>query len=451
MAEKEALDQMVKTINEDASYKVLTKDEYEALLALSSQRGDKSDLVTSTPKSPGERDGTRPKTKPDYQDPTVPKVTFAVPNQSPIARLNLFTHSVKQQNTSTFAPNQTRLNFSNQSLQQNTSAYTPNPYIPKLPIFSGNEEVQKGETSFEVWNYEVKCLQNSGYLPDHLLLQAIRNSLRGTARSMLIPLGESATVQDILLKLDGFYGNVATSETLIQSFYSDFQKDNESIVSFGSRLEQTLSRAIRYGHIDLVAKDAMLRSKFWTGLKSQVLKNSTRHLYDSIKDFQTLLREIRKVDMEETNLKASKKQAAQQLSGQVSTEDTNTQLLKQMSELMGRMKKMEDKLEQQNKAIPEAKKDSSNQDSYTYQYRPRGRGQGYGRGSWRGGYGRGYQSGNPQDTSEYTNSQRGEYTNSQRGYRGGRFRGSYQGGANGRGAHRGNNSGVDSGTAPLNR
>ena len=32
------------------------------------------------------------------------------------------------------------------------------PYFPKLPIFSGSEEPQKGETSYEVWNFEVKCL-----------------------------------------------------------------------------------------------------------------------------------------------------------------------------------------------------------------------------------------------------------------------------------------------------
>ena len=65
-----------------------------------------------------------------------------------------------------------------------------------------------------------------------------------------------------------FYGDVCSSETLIQIFYSDFQKDTESIVAFGSKIEQTMSRAVRYGHIDLVAKDTMLRSKFWTGLKS---------------------------------------------------------------------------------------------------------------------------------------------------------------------------------------
>ena len=75
---------------------------------------------------------------------------------------------------------------------------------------------------------------------------------------MLVPLGENAKVDDILNKLDGFYGNVSSTETLIQSFYSDYQKPNESIVEYGSRLEQTISCAIRYGHIELVAKDGML-------------------------------------------------------------------------------------------------------------------------------------------------------------------------------------------------
>ena len=74
---------------------------------------------------------------------------------------------------------------------------------------------------------------------------------------MLVSLGEKATVADILGKLDGFYGNVSSSETLIQSFYSDFQNENESVVLFGSRMEHTLSRTLASGHIDLVAKDAM--------------------------------------------------------------------------------------------------------------------------------------------------------------------------------------------------
>ena len=202
-------------------------------------------------------------------------------------------------------------------------------------------------------------------------------------------------------------------------------------------IERTLSRAVTLGHPDSIAKDAMLRSKFWTGLKSQTLKNSTRHLYDNIKDFKSLLREIRKVDMEESSINPPKKQSAQQLSGHVSTDDTNAKLLKQMEELMGRMKHMEDRLEQQSKAISDSKKVSSNQESFTYNnsYNNRGRGREYGKGYYKGSYNRGYQSGNPQDSfSNY---------NSQRGNRGGSSYGCNRGGTNGRGAHRGNGSSGD--------
>ena len=88
----------------------------------------------------------------------------------------------------------------------------------------------------------------------------------------------------------------------MQQFYTEFQKENESIVSYGSRLEQILTKAIKFGQIDAAAKDSMLRSKFWLGLNSQQLRNATRHKYDSVKDFQLLLREIRQVEQEELNL-----------------------------------------------------------------------------------------------------------------------------------------------------
>lgn len=93
------------------------------------------------------------------------------------------------------------------------------------------------------------CLQNYEYLPEHVLSYSIRSSLRGAARDLLIPLGDNVSVEEILNKLDGFYGNVSSTETIIQSFYNNFQKENASIPAFGSRLEQTLFRAIRYGQI----------------------------------------------------------------------------------------------------------------------------------------------------------------------------------------------------------
>ena len=51
---------------------------------------------------------------------------------------------------------------------------------------------------------------------------------------MLVPLGENAKLDDILNKLDGFYSNVSSTETLIQPVYSDNQKPNESIVEYSS-------------------------------------------------------------------------------------------------------------------------------------------------------------------------------------------------------------------------
>ena len=134
-------------------------------------------------------------------------------------------------------------------------------------------------------------------------LQPFRSSLKGTAREILIPLGENASVDNIIAKLEDFYGNVCTLENIMQNFYFDHQQEGESIVTYGSRLEQCISKAVRLGHIDANAKDAMLRSKFWSGLKSSQLRNATRHKYESVKEFHSLLREVRQIEQEENNLK----------------------------------------------------------------------------------------------------------------------------------------------------
>ena len=409
---QKSLTEMVEQINANPDYKVLTKAEYESLLALASHKpkasGDKEVPVTSTPQANQTVDlGTKP------------KFTFPNPGVSPVPRLQQILNASRPFNTT----------YAAQSYQ-----------VPKLPFFSGSEEPQKGETTYEVWNFEVKCLQNAHIHDEHIILQSMRNSLKGSARAMLVPLGENAKIEDILTKLDGFYGNVATGETLIQSFYGDFQKDTESIVAYGSRLEQTLSRAIRYGHIDLVAKDAMLRSKFWTGLKSQELKNSTRHLYDSVKDFQLLLRDIRKVEQE---IESSKRpvqnpKVAQQQSGQAQT-DNSDMLSKQMSELMSKMKALEQKLESQQESLQKQNLSATGQ-TYSPVDRSQfqtGRGAGYRRGQWRGNsYGRGY---NNKGNYQY---------NSRPGYKGGGSRGGFRGGSNGRGANQGDNS--SGANQPLN-
>lgn len=129
-------------------------------------------------------------------------------------------------------------------------------------------------------------------------MQAIRKSLRGTARQMLIPLVERATSQAILYKLDIWFGNVSTNEHIMEKFYTAYQQEGESVTAFASKLEMLLQIAINNGHVTPLARNDMLRSKVWTSLSNESLKSQTRHKYDSIKDFHLLMREIRMVDLE---------------------------------------------------------------------------------------------------------------------------------------------------------
>ena len=135
MATGSNIEDMVKAIEKDERYKVLSKHEYEALLALASNKevakSDSTELDAKHTGNTPERVNPNPKPNPDT---TKPKFTFSSLGMSPIHRLNF---------------NQTQLH---------NTTFSSGPYVPKLPFLSGSEEPQKGETSYEVWNFEVKCL-----------------------------------------------------------------------------------------------------------------------------------------------------------------------------------------------------------------------------------------------------------------------------------------------------
>ena len=249
----------------------------------------------------------------------------------------------------------------------------------KIPTFSGND--LKGDVSFDVWAYEVRCLKNQ--LTENDLLQLVRSSLKGQAREMLIPLGEGATIDTILSKLEDFFGNVSTPENIMQNFYSDHQKEGESIVSYGSRLEQCITKAVRLGHIDASAKDAMLRSKFWSGLASAQLRNASRLKYETVKDFQSLLREVRQIEQEENSLKSvtsvPKSQASVASIDSLTIQNSEIRTMqKQLSELISHMKKLDSRIDkmEQNQAFGSNNSDSfqansSNSGNYRGNFRGR--------------------------------------------------------------------------------
>ena len=98
-----------------------------------------------------------------------------------------------------------------------------NALYPKFSVFSGEEPKPKSEASYEEWKYEVHCVRNDRIHSEHIIAQAIRKSLRGQAKRVLLPLGPTANIEEILNHLEGVFGNVATGESVLQEFYASSQ------------------------------------------------------------------------------------------------------------------------------------------------------------------------------------------------------------------------------------
>lgn len=170
---------------------------------------------------------------------------------------------------------------------------------PYVNPFSGTEPTPKNENTFEDWKVEIESLIKSQvYQEDYIVTQIIRNSLKGQARKVLITLGAKASSNDIIKKLENVYGNVASGESVLQEFYTASQKADESITTWGLRIEEILQRAIDKGHVTIEQKNEMLRTKFWRSLRSTELKNATRVYFEQIKEFELLRRKVRAEEYE---------------------------------------------------------------------------------------------------------------------------------------------------------
>ena len=172
---------------------------------------------------------------------------------------------------------------------------TPPYQRPRLPNFSGEP---KSETSFDVWKFEAKCLLREHLYPELIIVQCMRNSLKGQARNTLLTLPESATPIHIIDKLEGIYGNVYSSDTLLLSFYAEKQMNGQSVADYGMKLESILQKVYDTGILNPQVRNDMLRAKFWSGLRDPALKNATRYKYDIIKNFDELRKEVRAVELE---------------------------------------------------------------------------------------------------------------------------------------------------------
>jgi len=166
---------------------------------------------------------------------------------------------------------------------------------PRISTFTGETPVGKGDTHYDMWRYEVKCLMAEKIHTVDSIFQAVRRSLRGEAGRIAMRLGPLADLQELLHKLDSVYGTVELKESLLAKFYSARQREGEDVSTWSCRLEDILVQAIHEGEVDSKKANEMLRVMFWTGLR-QRLKDVSGYKYDSIQDFDTLRIAIRQIE-----------------------------------------------------------------------------------------------------------------------------------------------------------
>lgn len=135
----------------------------------------------------------------------------------------------------------------------------------KLPVFAG--DVGKGETTFDLWRYDVQCLPDAGKSMD-LIGQSIRRSLKGTATRVAMTSGPSVSPEQLISKLRSLYGIVDDQETLLEHLYAAHQNPQESVTDWECRLEDLLNRAD--GAINPAERNRRLHNQFWTGLRQEL-------------------------------------------------------------------------------------------------------------------------------------------------------------------------------------
>ena len=170
-----------------------------------------------------------------------------------------------------------------------------------VSYFSG--ESGKGEVEFEIWKYEVGCLIRSGMYRENVVLEAVRRSLKGKSRTVLLHLGEWATIGEVMRETEGMYGDVCSAEELKERFYSAVQREGECVVDFSLRLERLLCSYNM--DLDRESRNEMLRTRLWSGLKSHELKNVSRFKYEPVKEYVQLRIDLRQI---EQDLEGSKRQ-----------------------------------------------------------------------------------------------------------------------------------------------
>ena len=208
------------------------------------------------------------------------------------------------------------------------------PVPPKLAAFSG--EGNKNEPSYAQWRSEVDSIWRTGIYQEALILTNLRRSVRGRAADVLLAMGTEVSVEEVLRKFDVRFGDVCPTDMTLEQFFTARQMPTESMSAWGCRLEDMLGR-IKDSSSAASARH-MLRSRFWSGIYSDRIRNALRHHFDEGSDFEALIRHARVAEQEPSRT------ASQQAVSNPGS-DKLDMILKQLTDLTSRVKELEKKMQ----------------------------------------------------------------------------------------------------------
>ena len=190
----------------------------------------------------------------------------------------------------------------NTNVSPKTPSSTNTPVVlqthGRLSLFSGDSKTKGGEVPFESWRYEVECLQNDRHIAADTLGLIVRRSIRGEAGQIVLHMGADTPVEAIILKLEGLYGTVESGAVLLQQLYDSKQNQDETISAYCARLQLAINRAEKRGGISPSSRDQTLKVVFWKGLSDQKVKQAIQHKFETVTNFDELIRAARAAEQE---------------------------------------------------------------------------------------------------------------------------------------------------------
>ena len=231
-------------------------------------------------------------------------------------------------------------------LFQSTERTTYAVSSPKLPSFSGNQG--KSGIGYEQWRSQLKTLLADQSYSDFQIMNAIYQSVKGTAGDVLLSMPEGSTSHDILDKFDKYFGNgnVLSVDMLTEQFHSSKQQPKENVVTWSCRLQRMLDHIGQKEHMPRSYYDQLLRAKFWNGLSVKHIKEATRHRFENSESFDEIFAAARSLELEESQSSKqliSKNVVSQQVAASEPTPESSvlTKIFNRLSTMENRLSKIE--------------------------------------------------------------------------------------------------------------